>query len=108
MSFTHSQDKKEIILCAAIWYTDVERKSDTSLHPINIDRGVVLCGHRHGHVIAQIGSILALKQFETGENVQGFLTSKNRFVDREEAHKIFILSGGTPEYSDELYSEDLY
>ena len=42
-----------------------------------------------------------------GEHVQGFLTNKNRFVDRTEAAEIFIACGGKPKFR-ELYSEDIY
>lgn len=106
--FAHPKDKPETILCAAIWYKDLERKSENLHHPVNIDRGIVLCGHRHGHVIAQIGCILGKKSYELGDSEQGFLTSKNRFLDRQEAKLLFELNGGIAEYGDDLYSEDLY
>lgn len=44
-----------------------------------------------------------------GKSVQGFLTSDNRFLNREEAAKLHIANGGELNYStDELFSEDLY
>lgn len=101
---------EEYILCAAIWYKDFE----SPVHTVkNIDRGVVLCGYRHGHIIGQLRSIAGKRTCVNGENasgdyVQGFLTSKNRFLDREEAHKLFVECGGKPDFKNELYSEDLY
>lgn len=98
-------NEKERVLCAAIWYKDFE----APIHTVsNIDKGVVLCGFRHGLVIGQCMSLLGKRQFEMGENVQGFLTTKNRFLNRQEAHKLFKENGGIPEFNDELYSEDLY
>lgn len=44
-----------------------------------------------------------------GEYTQGFITSKNRFLDRKEAEKLWIELGNTLQYStEELFSEDLY
>lgn len=101
----------ERILCAAIWYKDI--KDAPYLQVTNIDKGVVLCGHRHGHIISQLKALTGLRTTSFGENasgsfIQGFLTDKNRFIDRKEAHALFIKNGGKPEFGDELYSEDLY
>ena len=94
----------EDILVAAIWFPD----EPTPIHNCtNIENGVVLCGFRHGHIIHQYFSITG-KRVPTVKSIQGFITTKNRFVDRIEAHKIFIENGHTPEFNDELYSEDLY
>ena len=61
---------KEFILCAAIDYN-----------------GVIISGHRHGDCYevleALIGKIDSSKLPD--RNKQGFLTSKNRYVGREEA-----------------------
>ena len=49
---------------------------------------------------------------EVGEYVQGFLTNKNRFVDRREGYIIAELTNQLNDRSRggsiELYSEDLY
>lgn len=96
----------ESILCAAIWYKKVDRASH---RPINTPGGVVLCGYRHGNIISQVVALTGKKQFELGESIQGFLTSRNRFVDREEAAKIHIQNGGKLNYSTtDLFSEDIY
>lgn len=99
----------EKIICSAIWYKDFGKPHHS---PINVDKGVVLCGHRHAHIIGQM-MMLTSKRTVTfsedgvGEHEQGFLTSLNRFVDRTEAAEIFIACGGKPEFR-ELYSEDIY
>lgn len=97
----------EIILCSAIWLKEVERPAH---RPINTPGGVVLCGHRHGHIIGQIVSLTGKKLWEHGEYVQGFLTSTNRFVDRKEAAEIFVnnMNGKLKYHKNELFSEDLY
>lgn len=96
--------KKEYILCAAIWYKDFT----PPVHNVkNIDRGVVLCGYRHGYIMGQFKTLTG-NRTPAFNHEQGFLTSKNRFIDRKEAHKLFIENGGIPEFEKELYSEDLY
>jgi hypothetical protein len=45
---------------------------------------------------------------ESGKEIQGFLTSKNRFVDREEGGRIAFNAGQTVELKKTLYSEDIY
>jgi hypothetical protein len=98
---------KECILCAAIWFKEVNPRA--THRPINTPGGVVLCGFRHGDIISQVLPLTEQRQFELGEHIQGFLTNKNRFVDREEGAEIFIAGGGTLKYSEtKLYSEDLY
>lgn len=101
----------EKILCAAIWYKSLPTQELYA--PNNIDRGLVLCGWRHGCIIQQLKVLANLRTCTfasdaSGESVQGFLTSKNRFIDRIEAHALFVKNGGKPDFSDELYSEDLY
>ena len=103
----------ERIICAAIWYKDFPLIKDDILdqgfiRPINCDRGIVFCGHRHHNCLYQMVAITGKYQHEIGEEIQGFLTSKNRFVDRREGAKIHIENGGTVEYSSQLFSEDLY
>jgi hypothetical protein len=113
---THLYCNKSIerILCAAIWYKDIplHRDFDNSiLRPVNTMTGVVFCGYRHTHCMYTMIAVTGLRSVESevGRNVQGFLTSKNRFVGRKEAAKIFTACGGNLNYSStELYSEDLY
>jgi hypothetical protein len=97
---------EEQILCAAIWLQEVERAAH---RPINTPGGVVISGHRHGHCISSIVSLTGKRLHEHGEHIQGFLTNKNRFVDRKEGAEIWVKNGGELKYSEnELYSEDLY
>ncbi len=110
---------KEKILCAAVWYKDLPliKTFDSNVLPVNCDRGLVFCGHRHAQCIYSMCSITGKRSVEpeVGEYVQGFLTSKNRFVDRTEARIIAVrehqlkLPEELGTYSTkELYSEDLY
>jgi hypothetical protein len=102
---------KEHIICAANWYKDLPLKKDfdVNFRPINCDRGVVFCAHRHAQALYTMVAMTGLRQCEAGEEIQGFLTNKNRFVDREEGARIFIENGGNLQYSNKLlYSEDLY
>jgi hypothetical protein len=106
-------DMEERIICSAIWY---KMQPTAKLMPINIDYGVVLCGHRHPHIIYQMLALTGLRTVQSGENSvgdneQGFLTNLNRFVNRKEAwiiaekaNQIINVSGGKCT----LYSEDIY
>ena len=97
----------EKVICAAIWFKDIHPRAHH--RPTNTPGGVVLCGHRHPHVISQINAITGKKMAEVGKYIDGFLTDRNRFVDREEGANIFISNGGELKYSKtKLFSEDLY
>lgn len=99
------QNDVEYILCAAIWFDD---HKEHVARPVNIDYGVVFCGHRHLNVYAQLPwdteerNKLGIKEID-----QGFLTSKNRFVTREEA-SVIAKNAGQCTDSKCLCSEDLY
>lgn len=86
---------KEIVICAAV-------KTTT---------GRVIRGHRHGDCIKAIVS-RGLKPSKS-ITAQGFITSKNRYVTREQGRKIQD-AAGIPSASPEgymrgtLFSEDLY
>ena len=97
---------KEIILCAATLFDDGKQYAH---QPKNIDKGLVLCGHRHSSIFPQIGGLVKERQ-ELGiyEKEQGFLTNTNRFVGREEAGRIAYQAGQTDVLFYRLHSEDLY
>jgi hypothetical protein len=107
--------KREHILCAAIWYKDLPTQR---LLPKNIEKGIVICGHRHGHCIDTMKTLGELRTVKfapdgVGEHEQGFLTNLNRFVDRLEAAEIAVKTGQAdrnllhnPRIG--LFSEDLY
>jgi hypothetical protein len=105
-------NKMEYILCAAIWYKDLVLKQvfDSNVLPVNCDRGLVFCGHRHPQCMYTMCSITGLRSVEpeVGEYVQGFLTSTNRFVDRYEGGEIAFKAGQSREFLRTLYSEDIY
>jgi hypothetical protein len=97
----------EWILCAAIWY----KTPITPMHTvINCPIGVVMCGHRHPHIIGQLKSVAGKRSVtsEVGEYEQGFLTNKNRFVSREEAATIAFAAHQIEQEKKQLYSEDIY
>lgn len=89
------EKEKEICICAAVLTTD----------------GSIIRGHRHGdcfHTITRIG-----KGINATYAAQGFMTSKNRFVGREEGRKLQdaagIKSADKEGYRGHtLFSEDLY
>lgn len=106
---------EEKIICAAVWYKELQLKKDMPIEtylPKNLDRGIVFSGHRHGQCIYTKCAITGLRDAESGENEQGFLTSKNRFVSREEALEIALKQNQVIDHSqirdNRLFSEDLY
>jgi len=110
---------KEIILCSAIWYKDLPRSiTERGFHPVNTDHGIVICGLRHGNCIAILKELAGIRSVKlgpdsVGDYVQGYLTNKNRFVDRKEAYVIAsendqIINDLKPISTKVLYSEDLY
>lgn len=92
--------EKEIVICAAVRAKD----------------GTVYRGHRHGHALYKPFGLQGMPGYEDerphGDD-QGFITSKNRYVTREEGMKIQI-AAGIPSHDPggyrgkELFSEDLY
>lgn len=114
-AITDAFRSKEYILCAAIWYKEIPLKRPDLLEPrgfrpYNIASGVVISGWRHGNCIYQVGAITGLRSVlpEVGESIQGFLTSKNRFVTREEAAEIALAAGQIEKPTTTLFSEDIY
>lgn len=105
----------EYITCAAIWYKKLPTQNQL---PKNIEEGVVICGHRHGNCISTLKSLTGLRSVFTGpesvgEYEQGFMTSRNRFVDRKEAMMIAINCNQVQSENLHnpligLFSEDIY
>lgn len=96
----------EYILCAAIWFDD---EKEHVHQPKNIKTGLVLCGHRHHCIFPQTQKSVAQRQKDgIKQEIQGFLTNTNRFVDRTEAGKIAFDAKQTKKHCSTLYSEDLY
>jgi len=107
-------NKKEFILCAANYYNDGSKETHTVS---NIEEGFVICGRRHHNCIAIFAKMYGFPysrktQKIMGTEIQGFITSTNRFVNRVEAMSIaraanqVITEGGNG--NARLFSEDLY
>lgn len=102
----YREQSTEFILCAAIWFDDGKKYAG---QPLNINTGLVLCGHRHACIFPQIGGLVGERvKLGTHEKEQGFLTNQNRFVGRCEAATIAFNSGQIKSEINRLYSEDLY
>ncbi|MBK7362668.1 MAG: hypothetical protein IPJ01_10270 [Micavibrio sp.] len=105
--------KPEFILCSAIHFQNGAKST-----VLNIESGVIVCGRRHGDCYEIIKSLLGVDIANIPNNkskdIVGFLTSKNRFVNRSEAFKIAKLNNQIThnmfDKDDEgiLTSEDLY
>jgi len=97
-------NKQEYILCATIHFDDLTIYAH---QPNNIQIGYVICGFRHDNCILQYLSLSTYRPTKV-KQIQGFLTSKNRFVSREDAAKIAFEAGQVKYLSDGLISEELY
>lgn len=103
-------ETKEYILCSAIHFNDNKQHVH---QPKNIDIGFVVCGRRHHNCFATFPAVGVTKpdRIERMDEVQGFLTNTDRFVDREEGLEIAraadqILPNRNP--TKRLFSEDLW
>jgi len=117
---------QEYIACSAIYYPNGDK---FQLQPANIDNGFVACGHRHAHCRIPLVEMFYPNWQEERDSgmpleeqprihvirneIQGFLTSKNRFVDRIEGMAIAlaadqILPDRKRNLQEILYSEDIY
>ena len=86
----------EKVICASIHKPGEE---DLNGNPL------IYCGLRHAYILWQSKSV------SRHPHHQGFITSKNRHVNREEAREIALKAGQITEntYSSrDLYSEDIY
>jgi len=97
------------IVCAAVWYKNGKKYPHM---PRNVKSGIVTLGWGHANCMAIMGVIFPNREYvlnnKDGETtIQGFLTSQNNYVDREEAGKIAFKAGQTKELIKKLYSEDL-
>lgn len=100
------------IISSAIHYDDgVEYVNQ----PTNISTGFVVAGRRHHNcvtIFAILTKLSGLERASKYKQIQGFLTSDDRFVDRAEAGKIALRSGQVKELKhnggDKLDSSDLY
>ena len=99
-----NNDKKEYIICAAIYFNDGKQYVH---QPKNITEGFVICGRRH-HNCFMSNKILELCENKKCEHIQGFLTSKDIFVDRAVGGKIAFEANQIDEETTCLFSEDLY
>lgn len=111
------EDKIERVQCSAIWYKELPLVRDDFpegfCRPLNCNVGIVFCGLRHHNCLYQKVALTGLPDHKSGKNIQGFLTNKNRFVDRKEALEIARTANqinedelGNPRIG--LFSEDLY
>jgi len=96
-------DSKERLVCSAVWYPNYVGKRVVVHRPCNIDKGIVFAGVGHGFAMSQYHAVSGLP---SRDDVQGFLTSTNRFVEREEAARIAYEAGQVPTLKDTIYSED--
>lgn len=98
-----SERQKEIVICSAVRAKD----------------GLVIRGHRHFHALQALHAIPGYEHERPWGDNQGFITSKNRYVTREEGYRIQKDAGipsaleGTIHadaayVGEQLYSEDLY
>ena len=86
-------NSKEYIICAAIWYKHRFRNAaPRGFIAQNIDKGMIIGQWRHHNCIYAHCQTKLSKG--SGKNqVQGFLTSRGRFVDRWQAMELAYESG---------------
>lgn len=105
LEFLANNERPEYILCAAIHYQDGKVYQH---QPKNIDNGIVICGRRHYNCFTILYSLLGDNYNTKFIHDQGFLTSKNRYVNRKEGAEIAFKSGQIKQEQKTMCSEDLY
>jgi hypothetical protein len=102
----NNKEKPEYVICAAIHFMD------GIIHehqPKNVSNGFVVSGRRHHNCFFIAHVCLADSYSEVkGDAIQGFLTSKNIFLDRKDAGALAFKVGQIKTPTDCLFSEDLY
>jgi len=96
----------EYVMCAANWIDDGKHYTHK---PFNINTGIVFSGWRHGSIFEQ--SQIGYPFYMYGDKtIQGFLTTKNRFLNREDALELVKRIGQLtkPLIGGTLTSEDLW
>ena len=97
-----SSPVKEFILCAAIHYKDGKVHTH---QPVNIESGLVICGMRHCNCYSVLSGLLG--DFDgkllVGRDGQGFITSHDRYVDRQEA---FLIAKANNQIHHKLFDND--
>lgn len=79
----------EYVMCAANHWNDGK---DHSYQPYNVDKGYIIGGWRHPCIgQTYMATHPEAKRWDNCE--QGFLTTKNRFLTREEALELVISTG---------------
>jgi len=107
-------DQQERIICAAYRFKEgyitpnMEKYLEKGDHIENIynepHREVffLALGWRHPDILYKYGDVI------DKNDLGGFLTSKGRYVDRQEAAKIAVAAGQVQRSCNYLYSEDIY
>lgn len=101
MTWRKNPEEPEKIICAAIHYNDGTHYPS---QPVNIESGFVIGSRRHD---AGIGILHGLGfDLSSDFRTEGFITTFNRFVNRNEGAEIATKAGQAE--TDYLFSEDLY
>ena len=110
VDFEDADPITERIICSAIYYDDRKKHPH---QPKNINTGVVVAGRRHHNCVATMGALHSRPHsFKLFEMTQGFITSADNYVGREEGLRIAREAGQILNESEvrgnRLHSEDLY
>lgn len=103
-----SEDMKpESLICSAIHYDD----GKIYVHqPKNIKTGFVVAGRRHHNCIMTMHILSGKSSSHFLEHTQGFITSRDRFLNRQAAYSLAVEAHQIigDEKENTLFSEDLY
>lgn len=97
----------EYVLCAAIHYDDGVVRAHP---PRNLTTGITMSGWRHYNCFVLLSAAFPDHEYcrYSDKVVQGFLTSKGNFLDRQEAGALAFTSGQILEPITRLFSEDVW
>lgn len=111
------QQRPEAILCSAVYVDDGVKRGRTYAYP---ETGILFGGNRHADCLValldwkdrltqeEIDKINDLDDRQLRGSRQGFITTRGRFVGREEAGDIARATGQWDQLTRQLYSEDVW
>jgi hypothetical protein len=99
--------ERERIACSAIWFNDGKEHPH---QPKGRWNGFVVFGLGHHQCFTTLAAVADFQAIKKLPSEQGFVTTWNRFVTREEAAGIAFLAGQTHDgkYPRRLFSEDIF
>lgn len=108
-------NEKEYVAFSAVWfktYPRLKKIDNAFVLPLNLTTGLVFYGLCHAHCYYTACEVSGKRTCQLGDREEGFVTNKNKFVNREEAFIIAVKQNQILDLNNTrgktLYSEDIF